>query len=97
MTTNVHNGTGGRASKSRSSQRRSEDQLIEDLESKIREVEERMKRREVKSSPLHKEFERFKKQAARFVQACADEKRQDIANSVLGVLSVTERQVNAID
>lgn len=81
----------------RTAQRRTEDQQIADLQSKIREVEERMKRKEIVSSPLHKEFARFKKHAARFVQSCADEDRADIANSVLGVLTVTERQVNALD
>ena len=93
----MHDGVSGGKKGNRSIQRRTEDQLIEDLESKIREVEQRMKRKEFKASPLHKEFERFKKHAARFVQACADEKRQDIANSVLGVLSVTGKQVSALD
>ena len=85
------------ASHTRATRRRTEDQQIADLESKIREVEERMKRKAIESSPIHKEFARFKKHAARFVQSCADENRTDIANSVLGVLAVTERQVNVID
>jgi molecular chaperone GrpE (heat shock protein) len=97
MSTKVEGGLNAAAKGASAAQRRTEDQQIADLESKIREVEERMKRKVIKASPLHKEFERFKKQAARFVQACTDEDRADIANSVLGVLSVTEKQVNAID
>ncbi|MFT5734612.1 MAG: molecular chaperone GrpE (heat shock protein) [Planctomycetota bacterium] len=93
MTTNVHEDPKG----SSSIQRRSEDELIQGLEAKIREVEQRMMRREIKASPLHKDFERFKKHAAKFIQACADEERQDIANTLLGALTVTERQVNALD
>ena len=97
MTTELKGELSATLKGARATQRRTEDQQIADLESKIREVEERMKRKKVQSSPLHKEFARFKKHAARFVQACSDEERADIANSVLGVLSVTERQVNALD
>ncbi len=97
MTTNVQNGVDGAAGGRRTHQRRNEDEMIEDLEAKLREVEERMKRKEILASPLHKEFARFKKHAAKFVQACTDEQRSDIANSVLGALTVTERQINALD
>ena len=97
MTSKVHDSVDAAKKAVRSTERRSEDQQIADLESKIREVEERMKRKELRSSPIHKEFARFKKHAARFVQACADEGRPDITNSVLGVLAVTERQVSALD
>ena len=97
MTTKLQGHVDTSQIEARATQRRTEDQQIEDLQTKIREVEERMKRREIQSSPLHKEFARFKKHAARFAQACTDENRADISNSVLGVLSVTERQVNALD
>ena len=69
--------------------------MIAELQAKIEAVEERMKKRETKSSPLNKDFERFKKHASKFVQACVDNDRSDIANSVLGVMNVVERQVDA--
>ena len=97
MTTKLQADASADPKGNRPATRRTEDQQIADLQTKIREVEERMKRKEIESSPLHKEFARFKKHAARFAQACTDEDRTDIANSVLGVLAVTERQVNAID
>lgn len=97
MTIKLQDDTDAAQKGTRTAPRRTEDQQIADLQTKIREVEERMKRKEIQSSPLHKEFARFKKHAARFAQSCTDEDRTDIANSVLGVLAVTERQVNAID
>lgn len=73
--------------------RRSEDELIADLEAKIRQVEERMKKRDRTASPLYKDFERFKKHASKFAQSCIDNGRKDVANTVLGALNVAERQV----
>lgn len=74
--------------------RRTEDDKIAELHEKIRAVEERMKRKEVAESPLRKDFERFKKHAAKFTQACVDADRSDIANTVLGAVNVAESQVN---
>ncbi|MEL6715342.1 MAG: hypothetical protein AAFP86_16305, partial [Planctomycetota bacterium] len=75
------------------SPRRSEDEMIAELEEKIRSIEERKRRKEHRQSPVAKDFERFKKHAAKFVQSCVDHERHDIANSVLGLLNTTERQV----
>ena len=88
MTTKVEDRANAVELGTRATQRRTEDQQIADLESKIRAVEERMKRKEIRASPIHKEFARFKKQAARFVQACADEDRNDIANSILSLIHI---------
>lgn len=77
----------------RNGKRRSEDEMIAELEAKIEAVQERMKEREVKASPLNKDFGRFKKHAAKFIQACVENGRQDVANSLLGVMNVVERQV----
>ena len=74
--------------------RRSEDEMIADLQAKISEIEERKKLREIKLSPVAKDFERFKKHASRFVQACVDEHRNDLANSVLALINTLERQVH---
>lgn len=74
--------------------RRSEDELIAELQAKIADIEKRKRLREVKASPLVKDFERFRKHADRFIQACADEDRTDISNSVLALLNTVERQVH---
>lgn len=81
----------------RSYQRRSEDERIADLQAKIAEIEERKKLSELRTSPLMKDFERFKKHAAKFTQACVDLGRNDVANSLLAQMNTIERQVNTID
>lgn len=73
--------------------RRSEDEMISDLEDKIRQVESRMKRREQRDQPVHRSFAKFKKQASAFAQAALDEQRTDVANTVIGMLGVVERQL----
>jgi molecular chaperone GrpE (heat shock protein) len=79
--------------KKRAYRRRSEDEQIAELEAKIREIEERKKRREVKESPLAKDFSRFKKHLTKFSQSCVDHGRNDVANSVLGLMNTIERQI----
>lgn len=70
-----------------------EDEKIAALNAKIAELEKRQQLQEIRQSPLKKDFDRFKKHADKFVQSCIDNDRQDIANSVLGVVNVTKRQV----
>jgi len=77
----------------RSHRRRTEDEQIADLEAKIRQIEERKKRKEAKESPLAKDFMRVKKHLTKFSQSCVDNGRNDIANSVLGLMNTIERQV----
>jgi hypothetical protein len=77
----------------RSRKRRDELELIRQLEEKIKAVEARKeKRRKRTESPIWKDFEKLKKQMARFTQLCMDHQRGDIANSVLGFMTVLERQ-----
>ena len=64
-----------------------------ELQAKISEIEERKKRREVMQSPLLKDFDKFKKQAAKFTQACMDEGRKDVANSMMALMATMERQI----
>lgn len=73
--------------------RKTEDQLIAEYQAKIARIEERKRHDEMRSSPALKSFEKFKKQAAKFAQACVDDDRQDVANSTLALLSTIERQV----
>jgi len=77
----------------RGRKRRDELELIRQLEEKIKLVQARKeKRRKRTESPIWKDFEKLKKQMARFTQLCMDHQRGDIANSVLGFMTVLERQ-----
>ncbi len=67
--------------------------MISDLEAKIREVESRMKRKEQRDQPVHRSFTKFKKQAAAFAQTALDDQRTDVANTVIGMLGVVQRQL----
>ena len=73
--------------------RKTEDELIAEYQAKIARIEERKRQEEVRSSPVLKNFEKFKKQAAKFAQACVDHDRQDVANSALALINTIERQV----
>ena len=74
--------------------RRSDDQIIEDLESRIRELEDRKKNREQKASPVMKELPKLKKKLSSFAQLCVDSGRQDLANTILGFMSTLELQAS---
>lgn len=74
--------------------RRTEDEQIADLQKKIEEIEQRKRQQEARTSPVRKDFDRFKKHASKFVQACVDQGRNDVANSVLALMNTVERQVD---
>lgn len=74
--------------------RRTEDEQIADLQLKIQELEERKRRMEAKTSPVRKDFDRFKKHANKFIQSCVDHGRNDLANSVMALINTVERQVD---
>lgn len=77
----------------RARKRRDELEQILALEAKIKAVEARKERRRKRTeSPVLKDFEKLKKQLAQFAQICMDRQRGDIANSVLGFMTVLERQ-----
>jgi hypothetical protein len=77
----------------RTRKRRDELEQIRQLEAKIKAVEARKEKRKRRTeSPVWKDFEKLKKQMARFAQICMDHQRGDIANSVLGFMTVLERQ-----
>jgi hypothetical protein len=76
-----------------SRKRRDELEQIRQLEAKIKSLEARREKRKRRTeSPVWKDFEKLKKQMARFAQICMDQQRADIANSVLGFMTVLERQ-----
>ena len=80
----------------RSYKRRSDDQLIEDLESKIKQVEARMQARERKDSPVLKEIPKVKKRLAAFAQLCMDHHRKDLSNTVMGFLTMLDIQAKDV-
>ena len=73
--------------------RKTEDELIAEHKAKIAMIEEKMRNEELRSSPVIKDFEKFKKLAAKFAQTCVDNERQDVANSALALINTIERQV----
>ena len=73
--------------------RKTEDELIAEYEAKIARIEDLKRQEELRSSPVRKDFEKFKKQAAKFAQACVDNQRNDVANSTLALINTIERQV----
>lgn len=75
--------------------RRTEDEQIADIQRKIQALEERKRQMEAKTSPVRKDFDRFKKHANRFTQSCVDHGRNDLANSVMALINTVERQVDA--
>jgi hypothetical protein len=77
----------------RTRKRRDELEQIRQLEAKIKAVEARKEKRKRRTeSPVWKDFEKLKRQMARFAQVCMNHQRADIANSVLGFMTVLERQ-----
>jgi hypothetical protein len=77
----------------RGRKRRDELEQIRQLEDKIKALEARKERRKRRTeSPVWKDCEKLKRQLARFAQHCMDNQRVDIANSVLGFMTVLERQ-----
>ena len=80
----------------RSYKRRTDDEIVADLEAKIAQLKQKQEQRERPDQAVLKELPRFKKKAAAFAQTCIDNGRGDVGNSVLAFLTVLERQANAL-
>ena len=76
----------------RTYRRRSDEQMIEDLEAKVREVQQRVESRQRKDSPVLKEIPKLKRKLAGFAQLCMDHNRKDLSNTVLAFLTTIEVQ-----
>ena len=76
----------------RSYNRRSDDQIINDLQGRIKQLEERIEARKRTDSPVLKEIPKVKKTLARFAQLCMDNHRGDLSNTILAFLSTLESQ-----
>ena len=76
----------------RSYNRRSDDEVIGDLQAKIDRIEARLVARQRKDSPVLKEIPKVKRQLAKFAQLCMDHDRKDLANTVMAFLSTIDVQ-----
>jgi len=76
----------------RSYTRRTDEELIAELESKIKRIEQRVESRKRADSPVLKEIPKVKRKLAQFSQLCVDHGRKDLSNSILAFLSTLEQQ-----
>ncbi len=80
----------------RSYNRRSDEEVIGDLQDKIARIEARLVARQRKDSPVLKEVPKVKRQLAKFAQLCMDHDRKDLANTVMAFLSTVDVQARQI-
>lgn len=80
----------------RSYSRRSDEEIINDLEDRIRQLEKRMVAKQRPDATLLREFPKVKKYLAKFSQTCMDNGRSDLANSILAFMTTFELQAKEI-
>lgn len=78
----------------RSYNRRSDEELIDDLQKRIAEIQSRVERGERKDLAVMKEFPKVQRALRRFAQLAQDKGREDLANSTTAFLAGLERAVN---
>jgi hypothetical protein len=78
----------------RSYNRRSEDQRIADLESKIHRIKERMEMKQRKDSPVLREVTRVQRLLRKFAQTAQDHGRADLAMSTQAFAAGLDRLAN---
>ena len=71
--------------------RRSDEELIEELQSKIEQVQARVHARKRRDSPVLKELPKIQRTLRRFAQLATDHGREDLSNSTLAFLAGMER------
>ena len=80
----------------RSYYRRSDDELIAELESRIKKIEGRLESKQREDAPVLKEMPKIKRNLGKFSQLCLDHGRGDIANSILAFLATLDSQVRSL-
>jgi len=75
----------------RSYNRRSDEQLITDLQDKIKRVEARMQAKQRTDAPVLKEVSKVNRVLKRFAQLAMDHDRGDLSNMAIAFLSGLER------
>ncbi len=76
----------------RSYNRRTDDEIIQDLQERIQSIEARRQARDRGDAPVLKEIPKVKRQLAKFAQTCMDHERSDLSNTVMAFLSTLEVQ-----
>ncbi len=76
----------------RSYNRRTDEELIEALEDKIKQIEARKEAKERRDSPVLKEIPKVKRKLSSFAQLCMDHDRHDLVNTVMAFLTTLESQ-----
>ena len=80
----------------RSYHRRSDDERIADLQSKIAQLEVRIETDKRPDGEVLSQFPKVKRNLGKFAQLCVDNGRQDLSNSTLAFLNVLEKQTRDI-
>ena len=80
----------------RSYSRRSDDEIISDLQSRIRQLERRVESKQRPDSVVLKEIPKLKKFLSRVSQLCMDTGRKDLSNSILAFLTTFEMQAKEL-
>ncbi len=75
----------------RSYNRRSDEQLIADLQERILRVEARVSAKQRSDAPVLKELPKINRALRRFAQAAVDHDREDLSNMALAFLAGLER------
>ena len=76
--------------------RRSDDEIIQELQGRIKKIETRIESRTRVDSPVLKEIPRVKRALARFSQLCMDHDRTDLSNTVQAFLATLEQQARQL-
>jgi hypothetical protein len=76
--------------------RRTDEDLIRDLETKIQKIQGRMEGRKRKDSPVLKELPKVQRSLRKFAQLAVDHGREDLSNSTLAFLAGLERAAQAL-
>ena len=73
--------------------RRSDDEIIADLEAKISQLQTKIQSKQRPDEPVLKELPKVRRKLAAFSQLCMDHGRGDVSNSVMAFLTMLETQL----
>ena len=76
--------------------RRTDEEMIADLEAKISSIKGRIEAKHRKDSPVLKKWKRVQKTLSTFAQLAMDHDRADVANSVTAFVAGTNRLVEEL-
>jgi hypothetical protein len=80
----------------RSYNRRSDQEIIQELQGRIQEIEKRIESRTRTDSQVLKEMPKARRSLARFAQVCMDNQRNDLSNTILGFMATLENQAKDV-